>query len=141
MRLVSALVAVCLTSTFAVQAQAARPAIDFYQGPLVNASRVVGLGGAYVAIAEGAAGHMSNPASYAVREAAFAHDWYDWDFNLSYFTILDSGVDYDMSGSTPELSRANAIQFAFDLKFGRFGIGLAIRTQDFGGSGGRSVGP
>lgn len=112
-------------------ADAARPAIDFFQGPLVNATRPVGLGGAYVAVAEGAAGHLTNPASFAVRELAFADDWFDWDFNVNAFTILGSGVDYDMSGATADLSAARAQQYALSMKLGRFGIGVAIRAQHF----------
>jgi len=43
-------------------------AIDLYQGPVFAGSRVTGLAGAYVAIAEDVDGDLQNPATPAVRE-------------------------------------------------------------------------
>ena len=121
----------CLWLANPGRGMAARPAIDFFQGPLVNATRVVGLGGAYVAVAEGAAGHLSNPASYAVREQSYADDWFDWDLGFTLVTMLGDSVDFDMSGAQPTLTEARAEQLALNLKFGRFGVGMAIQSQSF----------
>ena len=50
-------------------ARAADPAyqLEVFQGPVVSSQRVVGMGGAYIGLAEGVAGHLDNPAAFAVR--------------------------------------------------------------------------
>lgn len=59
-----------------------RYAVEFFQGPLLAPIRVSGLGGAYVASAEGVEGAAVNAASPAVRDP-HSHRWFDIDVNLS----------------------------------------------------------
>lgn len=102
---------------------------DFFQGPIVASSRVVGLGGAYIGVAEGAAGHLVNPVAFAVRAAPFAHDWFDWDVNLSWLNVSrDEQIDVGQTGrQTFDGSRFS--QGGFNLKFGEHGFGAQVRSQ------------
>lgn len=113
-------------------AHAERPwNVDFFQGPVVNSQRAVGLGGAFVGIADGVDGHLSNPASFAVRQPFFANSWFDWDFGTAAYTVFGD-VDYDLSGRPGRLSSAFSEQGGFNVKFGRFGIGIHYIAQQFG---------
>lgn len=104
---------------------------DFYQGPIIASGRVVGLGGAYIGVAEGAEGHLANPAAFAVRAAPFAHDWFDWDVTLSTLNVTrDQQLDVGQS-SRQTFDAARFIQTGFNLKFGEHGFGLQIRTQGY----------
>jgi hypothetical protein len=79
-------------------------AIDLYQGSVLGSLRLVGMGGAQVAIAEGAAGMASNPAAAAVR-AATSNDKWDWDWFVDWLNP-DLATDFDNNGilteETPE---------------------------------------
>jgi hypothetical protein len=63
----------CLALATEARAQTAPPiktndyAIDLTQGPVLASNRVVGLAGAFVAMADGVDGDSQNPASPAVR--------------------------------------------------------------------------
>ncbi len=104
--------------------------VDFFQGPLVNSQRMVGLGGAFVGIADGLEGHLTNPAAFAVRSPFFGNDWFDWDAGFSAYTVLGD-IDYDLSGRQGRLSGASAQQIGFNLKFGRLGVGFHALGQTF----------
>src|SRR5687767_9664108 len=54
--------------------------VDAAQGPVTGSTRVIGLGGAFVAVAEGGDGVAVNPASVAVR---LPYSWNRWDSGFS----------------------------------------------------------
>jgi len=56
-------------------------AIDLYSGAALGTARIVGMGGAATADAEGSAGTVANPAAPAIRSATSTSDW-DWDFHV-----------------------------------------------------------
>src|SRR5260221_8875451 len=57
--------------------------LDLFQGPVTTASRVIGLAGAYTAIAEWCEGEYSNAASPAVR-APYSLRLWDFDLCLGF---------------------------------------------------------
>jgi hypothetical protein len=65
--------------------------VDAAQGPVTGSTRVIGLGGAFVAVAEDMDGVAVNPASVAVR---LPHSWNRWEFGL--------GFDFAIGGWLPE---------------------------------------
>ncbi|HUH04646.1 MAG TPA: hypothetical protein VML75_21770, partial [Kofleriaceae bacterium] len=71
-------------------------AIDLYLGPVLGSGRIVGMGGAAVALAEGSAGMLANPASPAVRPATSKGNW-DWDWHLDWLSP-QLGSDFDRNG-------------------------------------------
>ncbi|HET8542143.1 MAG TPA: hypothetical protein VFL83_19860 [Anaeromyxobacter sp.] len=83
--------------------------VDAFTGPLIAPSRITGLGGAYVAVAEGLGGAVVNPAAVAQREPRLARGW-DWDWLLTWYVPdtgqlgrqdlgNDGGVDAGLSGA------------------------------------------
>jgi hypothetical protein len=78
-------------------------ALEFFQGPLIAPSRIIGVGGAYTALAEGIDGAPVNAASPAVREP-FSYDWFDWDFALdASLPGAYGGTDFDNYGPNNSL--------------------------------------
>lgn len=112
-------------------------AIDLFQGPVLASTRVIGLGGAYVAVGDYIEGNNQNPASPAVR-TAHALDATDWDlgFGITFPSSL-GGSDFFNTGkgrtaipTTAEQSFV-ALELAGNLQFGGWGLGAAVNTQQY----------
>lgn len=104
--------------------------VDIYTGVVTAPAGILAQGGAYIGVAEGAAGMKFNPASVANRFAYFTDEYWDWDWNLDY-TILglaDLG-EQDLFNSgrfrldVEQLQTTNA---AIDVQIERFGLGISI---------------
>ncbi len=105
--------------------------IDFHTGPIINSGRVVGLGGAYTSVSEGADGHLINPASFAVRYMYDADDDFSYDFSLS--SINDFGSDtneLDLSGRA-SYDEATFDQIGLNMKWLKFGGGIHLFGQSY----------
>ena len=111
--------------------------IDLYQGPVLASTRVIGLSGAYVAIAEGTDGLNQNPASPAVRVPySYTHFDYDLGFGLSYPSVLRD-TDFFNTGK----DRTNVIatkdqdlvflNLAGSFQFGSWAFGLSTELQQY----------
>lgn len=105
--------------------------VDLYSGPLVTSGRVIGMGGAFLAIAEGADAQLINPAAYTMRAPHTINDWFDWDVALSWFNVgAEDDIDLDQSGRSA-FEDAELVQLGFNLKFGRHGFGLLGVVQNY----------
>jgi hypothetical protein len=119
--------------------------IDLYQGPVLSANRVIGLGGAFVAIADGVEGSAINPAATAARTPwSYSHFDYDVGVGLTFPSAL-SNTDFWNSGRRTELPKSDTLGFLFlnlalDLQFGRWGFGLASDFQQYSLRRGESAG-
>jgi hypothetical protein len=103
--------------------------IDAVTGPVLGSSRIVGMGGAYTAIADGIAGAAWNPASFASRYN-FELDWWDWDLALSLFGPGVFGQeDFFNNGKGVGAEEFWFINVGLRLQFGRFGFGFDLRTH------------
>jgi hypothetical protein len=80
--------------------------------------RVTGLGGAYIASAEGVEGAAVNSASPAVRDI-YSYGWWDYDLALGA-SILGtlSGTDFDNHGARRESENRARVGDFFQLTFG-----------------------
>src|SRR5690606_15779798 len=113
-----------------------RYSIDFYQGPVSAGSRVVGLGGAYVAVAEDVDGNLQNPAAPAVRPF-YSVDHFDWwpGFSISFPADIEN-LDFFNSGSRTAVGGdAEGWVFAtpaLNLQGGNFGVGATAELQNYG---------
>lgn len=113
-----------------------RYSIDFYQGPVSAGSRVVGLGGAYVAVAEDVDGNLQNPAAPAVRPF-YSVDHFDWwpGFSISFPADIEN-LDFFNSGSRTAVGGdAEGLVFAtpaLNLQWGNFGVGATAELQNYG---------
>ncbi|HYP98498.1 MAG TPA: hypothetical protein VER96_07485 [Polyangiaceae bacterium] len=114
-------------------------ALDLFHGPVFAGTRVTGLGGAYVAIAEDVDGDLQNPAAPAVRPF-FSYSQFDYwlGFGITFPATL-SGVDFFNSGNKTNLTNTPE-QFVFftpavNLQWGEFGLGLTLEMQQYELSG------
>jgi len=101
--------------------------MDTYTGPVISPARILGLGGAYVAVAEGLAGALENPAAVAQRNRHLARGW-DWDGLLTWYLPDPREVGSQDLGndgrSDAGLSGIGNAQLGLSLQRGRFGVGL-----------------
>src|SRR5262245_54829926 len=70
--------------------------IDLYQGGALGSIRIVAMGGAAVAVAEGSSGTIANAAAPAVRRATSTGSW-DWDWHIDYLSSVRAS-DWDNNG-------------------------------------------
>ena len=106
----------------------------FNSGALLGSSRVVGLGGAYVGIAEGAAGFPSNLSALAQRSPSLERDW-DLGVTLSWLDLPFTGTkrrDVDNDGLADESVANRQLLGALMLQYKRFGIGFLWRNSRTG---------
>ena len=104
----------------------------FNPGSLLGSARVVALGGAYVGIAEGAAGFPSNLSALAHRGPSLEKDW-DLGVTLSWldlpFTRGGRKRDLDNDGRPDESEDSRQLLGGLLLQYKRFGIGFALRNS------------
>ena len=110
-------------------------ALDLFHGPVFAGTRVTGLGGAYVAIAEDVDGDLQNPAAPTVRPFFSVSQFDYWlGFGITFPATL-SGVDFFNSGSKTNLTNTpDAFVFftpAVNLQWGEFGLGLTLEMQQY----------
>lgn len=107
-------------------------AIDLYRGPVIGTSRMVGLAGAFVAIAEGVEGGLQNPAAVANRQAQWP-DWYDYWLAFSFTYPTKAGDFYNSGAALKEQDGVAAKSFffvpGFSFQMWQGGLGLTIDTQ------------
>lgn len=111
-------------------------AIDLSQTAVLAGNRVTGLGGAFVAIAEGVDGTAQNPAAVAHR-APWSTDHFDYDLGLGItFSSQIPNADLFNSGRRVLVARGAEERFVFlnlaaNLQFGRWGFGVASDIQEY----------
>lgn len=104
------------------------PNVEFFPGPVVSSNKIISMGGAYTAIAQGADAHLINPASFSNRARhTTAPSWFSGDWTISWFNDAPSAYADDEQ----DLRDSFHIDLGFDLKFGRLGLGLHAYEQSF----------
>lgn len=107
-------------------------AIDLHRGPVLGPTRMIGMGGTAVALADGSAGLLANPAAVAMRPASARSRW-DWDGHLD-FSWPGFGGDFDNNGH-PQASSGLRSAFWYSLGllvlYERWGFGLAREAVSF----------
>ncbi len=112
-----------------------RYGIDLHQGPVTSATRIIGLAGAYVALAEGVDGNDTNPAAPAVRTAwSTTHVDYDVGLGLTFPAAITRSDFYNTGRTRTEFLSANQNDFVFfnadaNLQVGTWGFGLSWQLQ------------
>ncbi len=104
-------------------------AIDLYQGTAIGSSRIVGMGGASVAVGEGASGMVANPASAAVRPAT-SNDRWDWDWTVDWL-VPNPGTDHDNNGrETAELDNTVVLNGGILLWYKRWAAAVNVIFEE-----------
>jgi len=104
--------------------------IELHQGAVLGSTRVIGMSGAYVSVAEGAVGLPFNPAAVAHREH-YSRSWFDWDLSLDYLrpgTFQTRKFDLDGNGRALPTS-FHIVNTGGLLQFGAFALGLHVQGQ------------
>jgi hypothetical protein len=104
--------------------------IDVHNGPVLGSSRMIGLGGAYSAVAADVSGVAWNPASYASREL-WETSWFAWDVSAGILlpTTTSSRGDFDNNGDA-SVGYGGFLygDLALGVQFGAFGLGVLLRS-------------
>lgn len=128
-----------LLSALCPRLAAAQDTVEFFQGPMISSNRVIGMGGAYIGIAEGGDVVLLNPASLSVRYDYAAHKRLDWDWGFSLLQVFpQEGLDVDLSGQQVYQS-ALLFEAGLSAKLGRHGIGAHILGNSYELLGGTAV--
>jgi hypothetical protein len=96
--------------------------LDLRQGPILGSARQVGLGGAYIGVAEGITSLNSNPAGVASRleRSTTTFDW-DWTAGLNDL----KSKDFDNNGQSPPDYKDHRIRsLGLMGQYGPWGIGV-----------------
>jgi hypothetical protein len=109
--------------------------VDLAQTPVVGGSRVTGIAGAYVAIAEGIDGNTQTPVSPAVRPV-YSYDYFDYDLGVGLtLTSVLRNTDFFNTGRNTSLdARQTGFVFitpALNLTYGSLGFGLTLELQHY----------
>ncbi len=106
--------------------------IDLFTGPITGPGRVIGMAGAYSAIATGIDGAQFNPAGYAER-AEQEIDWWEWELTggISLGGLFGRN-DVDNNG-TSALATADAVRLNLSgrVQFAHLGVGLTTTIQNY----------
>jgi hypothetical protein len=98
--------------------------LDIVTGPVLGSGRIIGLGGAYTALANGIEGAPWNAASYANR-SPWDTGWFKWDATASIVPTMLRNSDFENNGQSG---------FTYgDFVFGTVGLGLRFGEIGIGG--------
>jgi hypothetical protein len=109
--------------------------VDVFQGPILASSDVIGIGGAYAAMAEGIGGMVVNAAAPAVREP-YNVGYFSWDLSPGISIPLNlfgsKRDDFDNTGAAGHAyTDFLSLQLGGLLQYGPFGLGLSAEVQRF----------
>jgi hypothetical protein len=103
-------------------------ALDLYTGSIIGSVRVIGMGGASVAIAQGSVGTLSNAAGPAVRRTTkatkFAGDFHIDGQSAAFADDFDNNGLRDTDESSSKLATVGLV-----VQYGHWGLGLAATTS------------
>jgi hypothetical protein len=105
---------------------------DTGRGPLNGSTRFIGLGGAFVAIAEDSEGVAINPASTAVR---LPYSWSEWDYGLGVDVAIGAWLPknnfYNRPSDSGAVGGSTSLfgSIAADVYYNHFGAGISAEAQ------------
>jgi len=118
--------------------------LDLYQGPILAPSRVLAMGGAYTAVAQGLGAFAVNAAAPGVRHS-HSTSWVeiDVDASLSFPALIGDNDDFDNSGGR-DSDYQGYVYFGggVNVQVGDLGVGAFADFQRYSvsfGSGGAST--
>lgn len=120
------------SALFPLDSYAQGVALEFTQGPLIASNRLIGMGGAYTSIAEGADSYLLNPASFAVRYRYSRDDYFDWDFSLYWLSaILEEDSAPEVGISPDQVKVSSYVGGGLGLQFGVLGGGFHVYSKEY----------
>ncbi|MCA9514695.1 MAG: hypothetical protein KC635_07125 [Myxococcales bacterium] len=105
--------------------------VDFYRGPVISSSRIVGLGGAFTGVGEGIDATFRNKAALANRSRTSV-DWLDYDLTFDFTITPGQEIDFDGDGRVAgDDVSVNANTFGLSVLFGPFAVGLLAQIISY----------
>jgi hypothetical protein len=139
-RAVLVLLGVLVARPAAAQTYPDGASFDLYNGAAIGNVRIVGMGGTAVALAQGSAGTLANPAGAAVRLTTSKGSW-DWDYHVDW--LSSAGSDIDNNGQAND-DRFGSTAYSIGLAGMLHGFGVAVvgtvQSTDFTGDSGNALG-
>jgi hypothetical protein len=125
------------TTALAQSAPAAKAppqTVDAVRGPVTGSTRRIGLGGAFVAIADETEGVAINPASSAVR---LPYSWSDWDYGFGLDVAIGAWLPKNdiynqQNGQAPKKAGQSTALFgsvALLVNYRHLGLGMSAEAQ------------
>ncbi|MEZ4458428.1 MAG: hypothetical protein R3E66_01610 [bacterium] len=107
--------------------------MDYTQGPVLSSNRIMGLGGAFVSVAEGADAHLINPAAFAMRYPHRRNDFFDWDWSFYFLSDVVSREDSAPEAGMPPgiVDDTSFAGLALDFRFGIGGGGAHTYVKSY----------
>jgi hypothetical protein len=103
--------------------------LQLYQGTVTGATRVLGFGGAYSALAEGIEGLYANAAAPVVRRP-YSVDMFDYDVNVEVSGpgVL-GGIESLFAGKSLHVDASVIPSLGLQLQYGPFGVAINYQTS------------
>jgi len=103
-------------------------ALDVAFTPVMAGTGLLGIAGAYTAIADGLAGALYNPAAWSNRTPYSTGSW-DYDLALGWTNVPLATTDLDNSGSNPPgLDSLMLVDAGVMGQYRSFGLGLVLQS-------------
>ena len=113
--------------------------LDMVEIPVLGAGRVVSMGGAFVALAEGIDGVPFNPAAYAVRNPR-EHHFFEWEISPSVSFGTSKNDLFNSGRGRLQVDDMIFLDVGLRLQFGPFAIGGYTHLESYAAEiDGRSV--
>jgi hypothetical protein len=111
--------------------------IDLFEQPALGSPRLIAMSGAIDAVAEGAAGLYTNPASAAVRPETRT-DKFAWNIALNTYIAANGQDSNDNGGLVTSVHRLVLSSAGLLLQYGRWGLSIdgGYTTRDISAEGG-----
>ncbi|HVY31448.1 MAG TPA: hypothetical protein VHB79_33070 [Polyangiaceae bacterium] len=105
--------------------------VDTGRGPLTGSTRFIGLGGAFVAIAQDTDGIAVNPAATGLR---LPYSWSEWDWGLGVDVAIGAWLPKNKYYNRPDNDNVQSSTTIFGSLAGvvyrnQFGVGVAAEAQ------------
>lgn len=131
LRLRAATTAALLALSSRASAQTQAPTIDTARGSISGGTRLIGLAGAFVAVAEDTDGVPVNPASVALR---LPYSWYQWDYGVGADVAVGAWLpknDLWNQAGTDDVSKSSALFAALSgiVYYRHAGLGVSAEAQ------------
>lgn len=102
--------------------------LDLFNGVALGSVRIVGMGGVQVALAEGSAGTLGNPAASAARKAT-STGRYDWDWHLDALRAVYAS-DLDNNGLVDDGRASTNATAGLAAMYYQWGVAVVVSSQD-----------
>jgi hypothetical protein len=113
--------------------------LDLVEIPVLGSGRVVSMGGAFVALAEGIDGVPFNPAAYAVRSPR-EHSFFEWELSPSFSFGTSKNDVFNSGRGGLNVSGQLSLELGLRLQFGPVGVGGYTHLESYNATiDGRSV--